>query len=392
MAKITVDKNGQIQLPKDYLDRHPLEDGTVLVLDSTDRGLALHFVRPDAKRVYLEVTTACNLNCTMCIRQVWHDPQGSMTPATFRAVLQGLRAFPDLKRVIIGGYGEPLMHPNIVEMVTQIHSLGIGVTLLTNGVLLEPALSKELLQAGVDTLVVSLDSMHVQAYEKVGIDSGVNRVLANLIGIHGWIQDSGWRLPALGLEFVATQSNLPELQKLPELARQVGASFVIVNNLLPHTPELLWEVLYDRDKPLRLGGGWGIRRAGWIAWGTAKLPRMKWGAERKCAFIQDPSLTIGWDGGVSPCSALMHSYPYYLYGRRKEVSRYVLGNVNERSLAVIWMDEEYIGFRAKVHDFRFPSCVDCGMNCTYAEENTDCFGNEPSCADCLWAQGILHCP
>jgi hypothetical protein len=234
--------------------------------------------------------------------------------------------------------------------------------------------------------------MHLQAYQSAGMESGLDQVLDNLQGLHGLIKDCGWKLPALGLEFVATRSSPQELQKLPGIARQVGASFVIVNNLLPHTPELAEEVLYDRDEPLRLGGGWGIHRAGWIAWGVPKLPKMKWGAERKCRFINEQSITIGWDGGVSPCTPLMHSYPYYIYRRRKEVSRYVLGSVAEQSLADIWTSEGYVTFRAKVHDFRFPSCVDCGMDCTYAQENTDCFGNQPSCADCLWAQGIIHCP
>jgi MoaA/NifB/PqqE/SkfB family radical SAM enzyme len=284
------------------------------------------------------------------------------------------------------------MHPNIVEMVAQVHSLGVGVTITTNGLLLKRMLAEALLKAGADTIVVSLDSMHIQAYQQAKVNGGVNRVLENIQGVHELIRDSGWKLPALGLEYVATQSNLEELYKLPDLAKEVAASFVIVTNLLPHKEDLVGETLYDRDEPLRLGGGWGIHRAGWIAWGLPRLPRMKWGSAQKCSFVDRSALVIGWDGGVSPCYALMHSYTYYIYGRRKEVSRYVLGTVGERSLADIWTSEEYVSFRAHVRDFRFPSCVDCGMDCTYAQENSDCWGNNPSCADCLWSQGILHCP
>jgi Fe-coproporphyrin III synthase len=258
--------------------------------------------------------------------------------------------------------------------------------------LLKRPLAEALLTAGVDTLVVSLDSMHVQAYQQARMENGLDQVLDNLQGVADFIRDCGWKLPALGIEYVATRSNLKELYQIPDIARQVGASFVIVNNLLPHTPELAKEILYDRGEPLQLGGGWGVKRAGWIAWGIPKVPRMKWGAARKCRFINELSLTIGWDGGVSPCSALMHLYPYYIYSRPKKVTRYVLGFVGEQSLADIWTSEEYITFRAKVQDFRFPSCVDCGMECTFAQENSDCLGNSPSCADCLWAQGIFHCP
>ncbi|MGQ9585736.1 MAG: SPASM domain-containing protein [Anaerolineae bacterium] len=113
------------------------------------------------------------------------------------------------------------------------------------------------------------------------------------------------------------------------MAQDLGASFVLITNLLPHTPELAEEVLYDHDKPLPMPTGWSVSVGGYLVWGTARLPRVKWGAHRYCRFVGTRSLVVGWDGGVSPCYALMHSYPYYIYGRRKEVTRYVLGKVPE---------------------------------------------------------------
>jgi len=103
---------------------------------------------------------------------------------------------------------------------------------------------------------------------------------------------------------------------------------------------------------------------------------------------------VGWDGGVSPCYALSHFYPYYIFGRRKEVTRHTLGNVNESTLAELWTSDEYVRFRAQVRRFNFPSCVDCGLRdtCDIAAANEGCWGWCPSCADCLWAQDIVRCP
>ena len=121
---------------------------------------------------------------------------------------------------------------------------------------------------------------------------------------------------------------------------------------------------------------------------------MNWGAERQCRFVTSNALVVGWDGGVSPCYALAHSYPYYIFGRRKEVTRYTLGNVNQATLAEIWTSEDYVRFRAEVRRFHFPSCVDCDLRdtCDIAEANEGCWGWCPSCADCLWAQDIIRCP
>ena len=106
-------------------------------------------------------------------------------------------------------------------------------------------------------------------------------------------------------------------------------------------------------------------------------------------------MAIGWDGGVSPCYALSHNYHYHaIDGCRKQVQRYVLGNVNQTPLDEIWMTEEYMRFRAEVGVFHFPSCPDCDLRdtCDLRKDNEGCWGLNPSCADCLWAQDIIRCP
>jgi tungsten cofactor oxidoreducase radical SAM maturase len=392
MSEIRIEEHGRLTLPADYVARHGLEAGTRLVFEPIEDGLALRFARPDARRAYIEVTTRCNLNCAVCVRQVWRDDPGDMSWETFQAVIEGLRAFPELRRVTLGGFGEPLIHPRFLEMLTLAAGLGVGMTLTTNGLLLDEAMAERLLDAHLDTVVISLDTVHVQAYQQARLTDGVDRVLDNLRRLQEMARAQGRVPPRLGLEFVVMHSNLEWVEQLPNLAQQLGASFIILSNLLPHTPELATETLYDQEQPLQVSGGWALKVGDWLLWGVVRAPRMKWGAWRRCRFIEERAMIIGWDGGVSPCYALMHSYPYYIYGRRKEVSRHVLGNVYEQPLADIWASEEYVRFRAKVREMRFPSCVDCGMACTFAEDNEDCWGNVPSCADCLWAQDIVRCP
>lgn len=385
MGRVVVGQDGRITLPPGY-------EGTEVVLESREDGISLWQARPDARRIYLEVMGRCNLDCAICIHRAWRDQAGEMGSETFDLVIEQLRAFPDLRRITFGGFGEPLLHPRIVEMVARASATGAGVTLATNGLLLDHYTADALLEARLDTLVVSVDAAHLQAYARAGLADGIDRVLDNVRGMRDLARERGFMAPRIGLEFVATRGNVEELSRLPELAKVAGASFALVTNLLPHTQEMAGEILYDRAEPLPVAAGWPVRSADWLVWGITRLPRMRWGAARRCRFVEDRALVIGWDGGVSPCYALMHSYPCYIYGRRKEVSRYVLGRVDERPLAEIWTAEEYVTFRATVREFRFPSCVDCGMACAYAASNEDCWGNAPSCADCLWAQDILRCP
>jgi MoaA/NifB/PqqE/SkfB family radical SAM enzyme len=124
-------------------------------------------------------------------------------------------------------------------------------------------------------------------------------------------------------------------------------------------------------------------------------PEAQMSAERRCRFVQDRAIVVGQDGGVSPCYALSHNYTYFAVdGRNKRVNRYVLGSVNEQPLAEIWMSEEYVRFRSEVREFHFPSCPDCDLRdgCDLRGRNEGCWGWNPSCADCLWAQDIVRCP
>lgn len=127
----------------------------------------------------------------------------------------------------------------------------------------------------------------------------------------------------------------------------------------------------------------------------AKLPHMKLRTQRFCNFVENKSLTVTRDGNIAPCYALMHSYKSYIYGREKKIKPYHLGNVKDRTVESIWTDPEYACFRANVKEFKFPSCTDCKHldGCSYTDDNEmDCWGNTPSCAECLWARGLIVCP
>lgn len=115
--------------------------------------------------------------------------------------------------------------------------------------------------------------------------------------------------------------------------------------------------------------------------------------EAYCRFVNEGAMAVAWNGEVSPCIALMHSYHCFVLGRPKTIRRYSLGNVGQQDIEDIWSSEDYVRFRDRVVQFDFSPCVGCG-GCVLAESNEeDCFGNTfPVCGDCLWARGIMQCP
>jgi len=115
--------------------------------------------------------------------------------------------------------------------------------------------------------------------------------------------------------------------------------------------------------------------------------------EGNCPFVGKGSLAINWNGEVSPCVPLLHSYSCYVLGRKKDIKSYSIGNVNKDNIKKLWDQEDFVNFRDRVRRFVFSPCSHC-EGCDYAESNQeDCYGNTfPVCGDCLWAQGVIQCP
>ena len=84
------------------------------------------------KKIYLEITNACNLSCTFCIKNKRHIKYLSLDE--FRLITDKLEPYTDYLYFHI--LGEPLMHPNICEFI-DLASKKFNVQITTNGYLID---------------------------------------------------------------------------------------------------------------------------------------------------------------------------------------------------------------------------------------------------------------
>ena len=59
MAQVTIDANGKLKLPAEFLSRRHISADTEYWLDQRNGDLILHPRRPDARKLYIEPTTSC---------------------------------------------------------------------------------------------------------------------------------------------------------------------------------------------------------------------------------------------------------------------------------------------------------------------------------------------
>jgi len=412
-SHVTVQADGSVNLPASELRRAGIAPGMELTLAPTPDGLALASPDTYPRKAYVELTTDCNLNCAMCLRDSWEAEGGTMSPETFGRIIEQLKAMPGERTINLSGYGEPMTHPLFHDFLPEAKAAGLGVEVVTNGTLFGPAACERLTDGRLDKLIVSIDGVSPAASERLHAGS-LAAARENLRALHHLKLAQRLDLPEVVIEFVATRRNIHELPELKRCAHLLGVSSIIVTNLIPHTPELAEDILYKR---------WSTTsrtRGGASPWAPAiDLPLMDPGAPAddvvqrlrnvgaylrttgvdaagagpRCRFVTEGRFAIAWDGAISPCLSLMHTHTHYFRDKPKRIRRYTLGNVSETALATIWTSREYRAFRDRVRRFEFSPCIDCG-GCDLRNDNEqDCSGDTfPRCGECLWAAGLIQCP
>jgi len=394
------------------MKRWGLVPGSEIGVEESANRLSLLRSTASLARVYVEPTNTCNLDCRICMRNVWDEPPGMMSGQTFSRIMDGLSEFSPIPSLFFGGYGEPLAHPDILEMVASAKHSGSVVELITNGILLSEEVAKRLIELGLDRLWVSIDGATPESYADVRLGDALPQVIANLTRLKERRALSGADHPRLGIAFVAMHRNIADLPAVVRLGKRLGADQFSVSNVLPHTPELQEQILYahsmfDGDfQPSQWApvislprmdlNGTTIERLAAILKERNLLniagQTLEFGANT-CPFIAKGSLSIRWDGAVSPCLPLMHTHPGYLGDNRRQSNSFSVGSIHQTSLAGLWNAPGYVDLRQRLQDFDFSPCTFCN-SCEMAESNLeDCFGNVlPACGGCLWGQGFIQCP
>jgi MoaA/NifB/PqqE/SkfB family radical SAM enzyme len=198
------------------------------------KGEATH--RPT--EAFVEIVSDCNLRCTMCALSFVPgakpgplDYRGQITRPMFE------RALPLLSRatkVFLMGTGEPTMHPDLPWMVRTLISQGAWVTFNTNGTLMTESLARELVDAGLTQVVLSLDGGRAETFEKIRRGAKLKAILENMHRLRKIRDESGRGYPQILVSMVMMKESVAEIGELAELSASIGAEVL-------HLEPLLWQ-------------------------------------------------------------------------------------------------------------------------------------------------------
>ena len=161
------------------------------------------------------VTNACNMYCAHCYRDAGCKAEEELSTAEAKKLLTEI-ARAGFKIMIFSG-GEPLMRPDILELVSYASSLGLFPVFGTNGTLITREMAEKLKAAGARAMGISLDSLDAEKHDKFRSFPG---------GWQGAVNGMK-NCKAAGLPFqihtTVMDWNAPELEDMIDFAVEIGA-------------------------------------------------------------------------------------------------------------------------------------------------------------------------
>ena len=193
--------------------------------------------------VQIEITTHCNFSCKMCLRNFQKDEYQNMPLEQFEALAKQI--FPKIKKVVLYGHGEPLMHPDfekLVEMARKFLPKDGKIDFTTNGSLLTPEKIEILLLNNINQIVVSFDTSNFMKLKEIRSGIQEDQIITNFQYLSK--QRKEGKLIELAIETVIMRSNLHDLPYLIDYCSEFNVDSIYVSHVLPYDESMLSETLY----------------------------------------------------------------------------------------------------------------------------------------------------
>ncbi len=313
--------------------------------------------RAGPKYVTLLVTRACNSRCVMCeYGRSSYTRDGDLTTGELIDIITELDELGTTDIILSGG--EPLLRPDIFDIISEVAKRGIGAScaLCTNGTLLDRTHARKLTQAGIKVrAVLSLDGSRPEIHDRIrGTPGSFYRIRS---AVRLLVEEFGWG-DHIGINTIITARNKDDVENIIRLAAELGARTIKIapafrGSGLPKEhlkPEDVAGLLARSDGITRLGRELGINTINLIPFVAATMPR---------CFMTHLLAIVDASGDVYPCTPAKGGF---IENRGTS-----MGSLRRQSFAEIWNSVTYRVFReqslGKAHPFcHAPHCGDVTAN------------------------------
>jgi radical SAM protein with 4Fe4S-binding SPASM domain len=174
-----------------------------------------------------EITRRCNSQCAHCSSNSGPelDDAGEVSTAEAVGIINQL-ADANVRVLAFSG-GEPLLRPDLLSLIAHANNRGLVTNICTNGALVDDGMARQLKEAGLKSVTVSLDGACAQTHDNMrrypGLFDLTVKAIRALVGQHHRV----------GISFTPTVSNYQEAFQVAELAYSLGTDSICVSQYIP---------------------------------------------------------------------------------------------------------------------------------------------------------------
>lgn len=175
----------------------------------------------------------CNHRCTFCAVDYIGYKVRKLETVRFKDVLSDMAAH-GVKSIMYAGEGEPLLHPDIIEITKKTAAVGIDTSFTTNAVALKDKFIDEALDS-VSWIKISLNAGNKETYAKIHqtkeadwdrVWSNIHRAVLRPVG-------TGKR-PVIGIQSLVLPDNIDSIPELIQRAKGEGVDYVVLKPYSQH--------------------------------------------------------------------------------------------------------------------------------------------------------------
>lgn len=273
------------------------------------------------RTINIETTNYCNEKCWFCPRAEATRGFGLVSMDLVKKVVDESVPYGPVTYYLHKD-GEPLMHPQILEIMRYIKSANPSnqIMLTTNGSLLKEKISKGLIEVGVDAVRIGIRAATPETYCKIHKRDHFNLIIENTMRLLDLKDRLGSKNPEVAMQIVVCEDTKDEIDLFVETWEKKRVAMEIKEFM-----------------------SWG----GWTSDGTLHNGSL---SDKRPPCI-DPfhNIVINWDGKVSLCSLdWNNAVPF--------------GDLTKQSIKEVWHDKPVRNVR-KAHQFGIYTCNSLCANC-----------------------------
>ena len=277
----------------------------------------------------LDTINVCNLKCPLCPTGLGMPgrPKGRMEFGMFKKIIDELGDYA--YQVVLHNWGEPLLNNDIYSMIEYAKSKRIKTILSSNLNVLEEADAEMLIRSGLDELIVSLDGASQKTYAHYRRGGDFQRVIDNINLLYSKRDELSSSTPKIIWQFLVFKHNAHEVSEAKSMAERMRVDKIDVCDASLGGPN---QTPYVGDKGTTdLASEWLCSEGQYVGeFDYFSNPEHL--TAKRCHFLWK-TVTISWDGSISPCCCVYDSSTDF-------------GDLRQQSFKEIWNNDRYRGARS----------------------------------------------